>query len=115
MLFLIRIGTSIPWYGPSGGVGVVIGVTKAKSRAVAARQLGLIRWSGWKKIPMMGEISRENWEKWGKKYFYTPFDTKGIDRSPEKYASINWRMRVITLEQVIMFEGPISREVWCRF
>ena len=112
MLFLVRVGTTIPWYGPTGGDGVVIGVTEAKSKEEAVRQLGLIRWNGWEKIP---KVNGANWKKWGKKYFYTPFDTKGIDRSPEKYASVNWRMRVITLERVNKLDEPIPGKIWRQF
>ena len=112
MLFLIRVGTTIPWYGPTGGVGVVIGVTEAKSKEEAVKQLGLIRWDGWKRIP---KVDVTNWKKWCEKYFYTSFDTKGIDRSPEKYASANWRMRVITLERMSKLDGLIPGKIWRQF
>lgn len=112
MLFLVHLTSTIPWFGPNDPNimrGRIIGVKAAKSMEEAARQLGFIRWDGWKKIP---EVAEANWKKWGRNCFCLPLITKRIDRCPEKYASINWGLPIITLKRINNLKGPIPRSMY---
>jgi len=113
MMFIVRVGTVIPKIGPSGGgSNTVIGVVEAETEDGAAEKLGLVKWDGWRNIP---DVNAAAWEEHGGSYFFAPFDTKKIDCSPELYATVERRMRIITLHPTKVLESVIPDSVWEKF
>ena len=113
MLFIVRIGALIPSSGPSeNSMGKVIGIVNKFSLHEVADVLEVTQWDGWENIP---GVQAENWRKWGKNLFFTPFETEEIDRNPKNYGGTTCRMRFITITGTIELKKKIPDKVWKLF